>query len=107
MVNIGNSLMIHQDKIYCLTTYVWMIHGHVLDMLIKMIWYINLVGNGYQNILIRIKSLQLWYIHIRHLSSAEKYEFGVEIPKTPKAAIILDEVNGDTLWKESVEKELY
>jgi hypothetical protein len=39
--------------------------------------------------------------------SGKKYEFGVEIPKTPKAAKILDEVNGDTLWKESIEKELY
>jgi hypothetical protein len=31
----------------------------------------------------------------------------VEIPKTPRAAKLLDEVNGDTLWKESIEKELY
>jgi hypothetical protein len=26
----NGPMMIHQDKIYCLTTYVWMIHGHVL-----------------------------------------------------------------------------
>jgi hypothetical protein len=37
----------------------------------------------------------------------KKYEFGVEIPKTPPAAKLLDETNGDTLWKESIENELY
>jgi hypothetical protein len=39
--------------------------------------------------------------------SGKKYEFGVEIPKTPRAAKLLDEINGDELWKESIEKELY
>jgi len=39
--------------------------------------------------------------------SGKKYEFGVEIPKTPKAAKLLDEINGDKLWSESISKELY
>ena len=39
--------------------------------------------------------------------SGKKYEFGVEIPKTPRAAKLLDAENGDTLWKESIDKELY
>jgi hypothetical protein len=39
--------------------------------------------------------------------NGKKYEFGVEIPKTPKAAKLLDQANGDELWKESILKELY
>ena len=35
--------------------------------------------------------------------SGKKYEFGVEIPKTPKKAKILDDENGNTLWKDSIE----
>ena len=39
--------------------------------------------------------------------SGKKYEFGVEIPKTPKAAKLLDKLNEDTLWTDSINKELY
>jgi hypothetical protein len=37
----------------------------------------------------------------------KKFEFGVEIPKTTRAATVLDTENNDTLWDEATKKELF
>lgn len=38
--------------------------------------------------------------------AAKKYKFGVEVPKSWKDAIRLDEENGNTLWQEALETEV-
>ena len=35
-----------------------------------------------------------------------QYMFGVEIPKNAKHALEMDWINGNNLWKESIEKDL-
>jgi hypothetical protein len=37
----------------------------------------------------------------------KKFEFGVEIPKTTRAATVLGTENNDTLWDEATKKELF
>ena len=38
--------------------------------------------------------------------TAKKFKFGVEIPNNTKHGLILDHLNGDSLWKEATDKEL-
>ena len=47
-------------------------------------------------------------IHSYRLSTLgeNRFDFGVEIPKTPKTAFALDIKNKDNLWKEATTKEL-
>ena len=40
------------------------------------------------------------------VSNLPRYHFGVEIPRDPTHAALLDKANGNTLWKESTDKEL-
>ena len=58
------------------------------------------------------------YPHSRQISSvlraiaakrgdhAPKFKFGVQVPTSPRNALELDRQNKDTLWKESMDKEL-
>jgi hypothetical protein len=39
--------------------------------------------------------------------TGKKYEFGVEIPKSAKSSKLVDDSNGNLLWKQSIDKELY
>ena len=38
--------------------------------------------------------------------AAKKFKFGIEIPNNTKHSLILDQLNGDGLWKEATDKEL-
>ena len=35
-----------------------------------------------------------------------KYKFGIEVPKGIKAALSLDKLNNNNLWKEAIDKEI-
>ena len=36
----------------------------------------------------------------------KKYEFGIEIPKSHKSALVLNKTNQNLLWEKSVKKEM-
>ncbi len=48
---------------------------------------------------------------MRHAFQAQveqnpKFKFGVEIPRSPKHTLLLNKVNGNNVWEESMQKEL-
>ncbi len=39
-------------------------------------------------------------------TDGKQFKFGVEVPKNPAHALLLDKKNGNTHWKDSIKKEL-
>jgi len=39
-------------------------------------------------------------------SDGRRYKFGIEVPRTPRHALLLDKQNKDTMWRESMDKEI-
>ena len=42
---------------------------------------------------------------VQHNSKMPKFKFGVQVPDNPTHAMKLDNINGDGLWMNSIEKE--
>jgi len=63
---------------------------------------INLAGSGSHIILNQIR----YSLYRVSVLQGKKFEFGVEIPKTPRAAASLDLLNANKLWESATQKEL-
>ena len=52
------------------------------------------------------KFIRMMKLNAAQKKNGRKYKFGIEVPKTVKRALELDEVNGNTYWQDAMAKEV-